>query len=260
MKKIILAFFISSCYLQSSSQDTTVAGKVIYDYTTHTNGKTVLKPLLFLFQSDRYAHVFITTGNSNDALLKDLKRKRAENPGDSLKYAEIERTIREQDDITKPQPLFGTLRTNFTLSKWIEPYTKKQYCIRDNVPPISWELADDTATISGLFCQKATGSSIGNKYEAWFAPSIPVSVAPFQLRGLPGLLVEMTNLTNKSHLKLVELYWPYKEGFPSSNCDPSTAITRQEKDAIFAIEDAKARKQADDIRKAYEQQQKAKQE
>jgi GLPGLI family protein len=197
--------------------------------------------------------MFVYAGdNTREKLLDDLKRRKLENPNDSLKHQDIKKALDAADDVTKPQFSFGSLKTMFTTTRWIEPYSKQEYCVKDSVPAMTWELVDDTATISGLLCRKAIGSSIGNKYEAWYAPSIPVSVAPFQLRGLPGLLVEMTNLNNKRHLKLAALNWPYSDGFPGNVCTLANAISRQDSDALFAKEDAKAQKLLDQVRKAKE--------
>lgn len=58
------------------------------------------------------------------------------------------------------------------------------------IPPINWEITKDTASFSGLQCQKATALFKGRKWIAWFAPSIPFPSGPWKLNGLPGLIVE----------------------------------------------------------------------
>lgn len=55
---------------------------------------------------------------------------------------------------------------------------------------LQWELIDDFKTILGFNCQKAMADYHGRRWWAWFATDIPVSSGPWQLMGLPGLIME----------------------------------------------------------------------
>lgn len=55
---------------------------------------------------------------------------------------------------------------------------------------LQWELADSTKTVLGYDCQLATADYHGRKWQVWFAPEIPVQDGPWQLCGLPGLIME----------------------------------------------------------------------
>ena len=58
----------------------------------------------------------------------------------------------------------------------------------------------------GLFnCQKATATYRGREYTAWFTAQIPVSHGPWKLRGLPGLILEVTEETGKYGFKAISL-------------------------------------------------------
>ena len=54
---------------------------------------------------------------------------------------------------------------------------------------IEWEPGDSTAVFLGYECQNATADYHGRRWTAWFAPDIPVSEGPWQLCGLPGLIL-----------------------------------------------------------------------
>lgn len=53
-----------------------------------------------------------------------------------------------------------------------------------------WEITDSVKTILGYECQRAESLYHGRNWEAWFAPDIPVQEGPWQLCGLPGLIME----------------------------------------------------------------------
>lgn len=54
---------------------------------------------------------------------------------------------------------------------------------------IEWMPGDSTATILGYECQNAVADYHGRRWVAWYAPDIPVSEGPWQLCGLPGLIL-----------------------------------------------------------------------
>jgi GLPGLI family protein len=64
------------------------------------------------------------------------------------------------------------------------------YLIEESLPVINWKISKDTASFSGLHCQKATTHFKGRDYTAWFCPDIPSQSGPWKLSGLPGLILE----------------------------------------------------------------------
>jgi len=58
-------------------------------------------------------------------------------------------------------------------------------------PGQQWTLTQDTATISGYRCQKATCRYHGRDFEAWFTTEVPVKFGPWKFGGLPGLIVKV---------------------------------------------------------------------
>lgn len=53
----------------------------------------------------------------------------------------------------------------------------------------NWRLSEDTLTVSGYVCKKATAFFKGRKWTAWYAPDIPLSDGPWLLWGLPGIIL-----------------------------------------------------------------------
>lgn len=73
-------------------------------------------------------------------------------------------------------------------------YTKERiisnYLIEETAPKINWKISKDTASFSGVKCQKATTYFKGRNWIAWFAPELPFQSGPWKLNGLPGLIIE----------------------------------------------------------------------
>jgi len=56
---------------------------------------------------------------------------------------------------------------------------------------LAWKISEDTLSIAGIPCQKATVDFGGRRWEAWFAASIPISEGPYKFNGLPGLILKI---------------------------------------------------------------------
>ncbi|MCM1138773.1 MAG: GLPGLI family protein [Muribaculum sp.] len=55
---------------------------------------------------------------------------------------------------------------------------------------LNWEICDSTAMVLNYECNLATADYHGRKWNAWFASEIPVQDGPWQLCGLPGLIMK----------------------------------------------------------------------
>ena len=92
---------------------------------------------------------------------------------------------------------------------------------------LTWEVGDSIKTVLGYECIKATADYHGRKWTAWFAPEIPVQDGPWKLRGLPGLILEVTEA--KGHHSFVadgieESNMPIYPIYDNSNYDKMNRI------------------------------------
>ena len=71
------------------------------------------------------------------------------------------------------------------------------FLVAGPLPVIGWQVTADTATFGGLHCQKATGHFKGRDYIAWFCPDLPLHTGPWELSGLPGVIVEAYDTKNE---------------------------------------------------------------
>lgn len=82
-------------------------------------------------------------------------------------------------------PLTGTM----TVFDAIDGPENTYYTYEVPMDDLVWEPGDSTATFLDYECQNATADYHGRRWTAWFAIDIPVSEGPWQLHGLPGLIL-----------------------------------------------------------------------
>ena len=65
-----------------------------------------------------------------------------------------------------------------------------KYVIEEEAPTMDWEIYEDSVqTIIGYECHKAKTKFRGREWTVWYAGDIPVSLGPWKLNGLPGLIL-----------------------------------------------------------------------
>ena len=66
------------------------------------------------------------------------------------------------------------------------------FVYQDSVPSLEWKFSDEeTDSIMGYDCRKATVEFAGRNYTAWFTPEIPLPFGPYKFGGLPGLILKL---------------------------------------------------------------------
>jgi len=115
---------------------------------------------------------------------------------------------------------------DFTKSKKLEQrdFLDKKFLITDSIKRGNWKLEEETKTILGYQCRKATSQRIGKRamitmdngqmvrkevedtsaIVAWFTTDIPVAAGPDVQGQLPGLILELETNNGRSVYKAVE--------------------------------------------------------
>jgi len=86
-----------------------------------------------------------------------------------------------------------------------ETIVQKSYIVQDSLEVIPWKLEEDYKEIGEYECQKAMAKYRGREYIVWFTTEIPVSHGPWKLRGLPGLILEVTEETGKYEFRATKI-------------------------------------------------------
>ena len=76
----------------------------------------------------------------------------------------------------------------------ISVYTRvfgSSYLIEEDFPVIDWMVCEDsTMQVLGYDCHKATAKFRGRTWTVWYSEDIPLSIGPWKLGGLPGLILK----------------------------------------------------------------------
>lgn len=97
---------------------------------------------------------------------------------------------------------------------------------------MDWEIQSENKEILGFNVQKAIGTFAGRTYTAWFAPELPFLDGPYKFNGLPGLIIEISDLQNQYHFTLTgfeELENPVDQVL---NLDKYKTVSQQELDQV----------------------------
>lgn len=74
---------------------------------------------------------------------------------------------------------------------------KNNYLVEDKLPKTDWVLTSEKRVIEDLICYKATTTFRGRNWTAWYSPDIPIMYGPWKFYGLPGIIVEIKEDTNR---------------------------------------------------------------
>ncbi len=67
---------------------------------------------------------------------------------------------------------------------------------------LNWTLGQDTKLIKGYSCKSATVTYGGRQWKAWYTLDLPISFGPYKFKGLPGLIVKITDSTQTYDFEL----------------------------------------------------------
>lgn len=92
----------------------------------------------------------------------------------------------------------------------VVPSKEQKLAIYEELPKIDWKLTTEEKKIGNIACKKATAFFRGRNYIVWYTEAIPVTVGPWKLNGLPGLILEATDKTGEVYFSTVKVVVPFK--------------------------------------------------
>ncbi|MBS1572044.1 MAG: GLPGLI family protein [Bacteroidetes bacterium] len=93
----------------------------------------------------------------------------------------------------------------------------KMFEYEDNSVLFDWKISSEKKIISNYNCNKATTIFRGRNYTAWFTNQIPLSNGPFVFRGLPGLILEISDDDSEFSFEMIGLNKDVKNIYKKTN-------------------------------------------
>ncbi|WP_297067247.1 GLPGLI family protein [uncultured Duncaniella sp.] len=203
MKKLVLSAIIALTAMSVMAADypkAQIAAVYVYKYLTrHADGHDMENTdNMMLLASPSASRFFSINKEQYDSLMATPGGKKKYNL--MLREAMKDAVVRENDrvtiDMTRAKiPLEGSSIQVVRKpgEDTLEVYgsiSDEDYIYPVAMSDLVWEIGDSVRTILGYECQQAVADYHGRRWTAWFAPDVPVASGPWQLMGLPGLIME----------------------------------------------------------------------
>ena len=83
-------------------------------------------------------------------------------------------------------------------------YASAYNTYEEDIPKQEWQIYEDSVlTILEMECHKATTTFRGRVWEVWFTEELPISLGPWKLGGLPGLILKA--MADKDFIKFTAI-------------------------------------------------------
>ncbi|MBC7652522.1 MAG: GLPGLI family protein [Deinococcales bacterium] len=242
---LILIQIFSIVFL-ATAQNTTVCAVKYKEYNTN------LGTYNYWFYKDMYVHItepnykaqFI---NGFPVLINNVMTTQTDTLKFNKEFNEFVSDMKAQLTKAPGRVEIKQYNSDTTKSSIFLDGLKKNYVVLDTLVALNrWDILDDTETFMGYKCQKATINYNNEKYTAWFTTKLPYNAGPVDFRGLPGLILKVSNSSRKFGYEAVEILLPYKGVIPMFNSVGETISIRSVEWAALINEDNKKRKEAHD--------------
>jgi GLPGLI family protein len=157
----------------------------------------------FINQNDNKSQVVKLWINKSEAYSEFFKREKASDTiyADEYEYIHFKKeskdSIGQQYYLTKKEIIFRD-----------HIYTENEFIpviVTENMPNYNWVLEEETKTIGGYACNKASLEFRGRRYNVWYTTEIPTQFGPWKFYGLPGLIVTIQTDDNSIFFQLTKL-------------------------------------------------------
>jgi len=188
----IIIFNLCIFYAQGQKADYTLYYK--FTYITDTVEETYSEPEEYMLYRYKNTSRFLNShAYHNDSIRSAFRDKmgkttieNAQEHVDLFMKTEYKKTRRYKSDLRLMKDFKNEVATIILYGSGKRHYMERSL-------DLQWKLKNETKTIAGLTCSKATTNYGRREYTAWFTTEIPISDGPYIFNGLPGLIVKVVD-------------------------------------------------------------------
>ncbi len=193
---ILTVFFFLSLFAQENKNY-----EIIYDFSYQTDSTDIHSKKsedMVLFKNDTISLFQSWIKYKSDLAMQNRLKSLENKPVESITSIDVGKMMGGY----RPK-ISVKIQKDFNPQKFIIKKRLGRYEYQYEGPASAdWQIKEDTMTISGYKCQKATTRVSGRNYEVWFAPEIPIFDGPFKFFGLPGLIIQAADEKNFFQFRL----------------------------------------------------------
>lgn len=160
--------------------------RFIYEYGFNNDSTAVDKPLIkeimYLDVAKKGSKYYSYDTFKADSILADRRLKNPDNHDfTGVKFGQINHIVEKN---------YPDFKTSYFIG-----FDINEYQVSDN-REMKWNILPEKEKIGEFETQKAETFMFGRKWTAWFAQEIPIQDGPYKFRGLPGLIVKVSDPKN----------------------------------------------------------------
>ena len=114
--------------------------------------------------------------------------------------------------------------------------TYDRFMYEDSTARMDWTLTEDTATVCGYACRKATARFRGRDWTAWYAEKLPEDAGPWKLHGLPGLILRAEADSGLLRFEAVQVRVPEGETYYVARAIPGPEDVPMAREDVLKLE------------------------
>lgn len=114
--------------------------------------------------------------------------------------------------------------------------TYDRFIYEDSTARMDWTLTEDTATVCGYACRKATARFRGRDWTAWYAEKLPEDAGPWKLHGLPGLILRAEADSGLLRFEAVQVRVPEGETYYVARTIPGPEDVPMAREDVLKLE------------------------
>ena len=230
MKKLSTLFILLFSVIMLTAQEKAESIIVNYKADIKLDLETILKnvPPQYRAQTEPIIKAELKNGINIDYTLKTNGKESIYQLNEKLDNSQTQGgMIANQIKQADKEPMFKNIEKNIYIKAFRFPGVK-DYLISDSLNTIKWEITREKSKILNFEVRKAIGKRDSIEVTAWFAPKLAIKDGPYNITGLPGLVLKAEFEQNGADMTITATQVDIKEEEINIDFPKGETITEKE--------------------------------